>query len=127
MHNPLDDELSEVGDSSVDDLVEKHEQEQKPDLGIDKGLTDLVPLDGLVENSGSGETTAADQESALFEGESLGCEDAVGEEEEEDKTPHDRHATADEEDCFPDGKAVNLPDAEGENAADLCILSVSSN
>lgn len=121
MYDTLDDELSEVGDSTVDDLVKKHKQEQKPDLGIDEGLADLVPLDGLVENSGSGETTAADEESALFEGESLGCEDAVGEEEEEDETPDDRHATADEEDRLPDRKPVDLPDAEGENAADLWV------
>ncbi|KAI6765604.1 hypothetical protein HG530_006674 [Fusarium avenaceum] len=95
LDNALDDKLSKVGNTSIDSLVEKHEENQEPDLRIDESLANLVPLD-----------------SSLFEAELACSHDVIREEDEKYEAPDYRHTTTGHKYSLPDGKAVDLANSE---------------
>jgi hypothetical protein len=63
--------------------------------------------------------SSPDEENLLLDGEALCCEDAVGQEDEQDDTPDNGDTTADEEHSPPDREAVHLADSIGDETAKL--------
>jgi hypothetical protein len=98
----LDDELSKVRDASVDNLVEKHEQRQKPDLRVQQSLPDLVKLDVAVQNSSPTQLGPANQSGLLFDSKAFGSQYAVWQKGEHYQAPKHRDPATEDEDGFPD-------------------------
>lgn len=62
---------------------------------------------------------ATNEHDLLFHGEAFRGEDAVRQEEQHEDPPEDGRPAADEEYGAPDGKAVHLADAVGDQSTDL--------
>jgi phosphoribosyl-ATP pyrophosphohydrolase len=122
----LDDELVEVGNSTVDDLVEKNVEEEEPDLAVHENLLDLRSLDLSVKDTTAALGVLSNEHGTLLDAESLGGKDVVGHEEVEENTPTDGHATAEDVDDAPDGPSLGLTDSVEENAAEHASETVEA-
>lgn len=113
----LDNKLVEVGNTTVDDLVEEGVEEKEPDLAILEDLHNLRLLNLAVENTSSALGILSNKHSSLLNSISLSGKNVVREEEEQENSPADSQATAENVDDSPNFPALGLTDSVEENTA----------
>lgn len=122
----LDDELVKVGNSTVDDLVEKSVEEQEPDLAVHEDLLDLRSLDLSVKDTSSVLGALGNKHRSLLDGKSLGGENVVGQEKVEENTPAHGHTTTEDIDDAPDFPSLGLTNSVEEDTTEHAAEAVEA-
>lgn len=122
----LDDELAEVGQSAVDALVQQHEEEKEPDLRVRQSFFDLRRFDRARLLAILVAVASRNQQGLLLDRVKPGADDGVGQEEEQNHTPADGDAAAEDENNAPDVPSFGLTDAVEQQAADDAAEAVET-